>query len=207
MNVLLAGATGLTGRFLLQQCLDSERCTQVFAYCRSQPGIQHSKLTWLSFDRQPDAAIDVFMSTLGTTRKQFGAKGLAYVDHELVLRCAQAAQAAGAGSACILSAVGADAKSLFLYNRIKGDMQRDVAALGFERLALFQPSVLLGQRGEHRPLEHFAGKILSHPGFGRYQALPAEAVAAAMWRAALLQHPGEYFYQVPDIQQLNQSKE
>ena len=205
MKVLLAGATGLTGQSLLQHCL--QRNHQVFAWARTAPSIEHPRLRWLDFEQQPADRIDVFLCTLGTTRKQSGAEGLAWVDRDLVVRCAARAKDLGARSAVVLSAVGANAHSPFLYNRLKGEMQQQLASMGFERLVFVQPSVLLGQRSSPRPLEQWAGRWLAHPCFGRYQALPATQVAEAMWRSAEDFTAGQFELSVAEIQQLNSNKE
>jgi uncharacterized protein YbjT (DUF2867 family) len=210
-TALLVGATGLTGQALLSCLLDDERYQQVLAPVRTQPGWQHAKLHWLAidapldqpFDSLVDTQVTDFFCTLGTTRKQAGRAGLAAVDRDLVVQFAQQAKALGAQRACILSAIGANAQSPFLYNRLKGQMQQQVTALGFERLVFMQPSVLLGQRAQHRGLEHLAGKLLAHQGWGRYQAMPATQVASAMWRSLSSSAPGEFYFEVQDIQQLN----
>ncbi len=202
-TALLVGATGLTGQALLSCLLHDERYQQVLAPVRTQPGWQHAKLHWLAIDSPIETPVTDFFCTLGTTRKQSGRAGLAAVDRDLVVQFAQQAKALGAQRACVLSAIGANAQSSFLYNRLKGQMQQQVAALGFERLVFMQPSVLLGQRSQHRGLEHLAGKLLADQGWGRYQAMPATQVASAMWRSLAGAAPGEFYFEVQDIQQLN----
>ena len=43
----------------------------------------------------------------------------------------------------LLGAVGTDSKSRSFYLRIKGELEEALVALNFERLSLFQPSMIL----------------------------------------------------------------
>ena len=46
----------------------------------------------------------------------------------------------------LVSALGADSKSSVFYNRVKGDAEQAIAALGFESMVIARPSMLLGDR-------------------------------------------------------------
>src|SRR4029079_12800533 len=67
-------------------------------------------------------------------------------DFEYVVNTARAAKAAGATRLAVVSALGADARSAVFYNRVKGEMQDAIGALGFESVVIAQPSLLLGDR-------------------------------------------------------------
>jgi uncharacterized protein YbjT (DUF2867 family) len=76
------------------------------------------------------------------------------------------------------------------YNRVKGEVERDVAAVGFEGLAILRPSLILGDRAERRPAERLAqalaplaAPLLLGP-LRKYRAIRAQSVAAAMVRLA-----------------------
>jgi uncharacterized protein YbjT (DUF2867 family) len=68
---------------------------------------------------------------------------LVRVDKTAVLAFATAAKAAGIGHFQLLSAVLANPVSRNFYLRTKGELQAELAALGFERLSIFQPSIIL----------------------------------------------------------------
>ncbi len=53
--------------------------------------------------------------------------------------------------------MNADIDSRFLYNRVKAETEQSVMALGFEQLAIFRPSLLLGKH-KGRPLESISQK-------------------------------------------------
>jgi uncharacterized protein YbjT (DUF2867 family) len=68
------------------------------------------------------------------------------VDLDFVVATARAARAAGATRLAVVSALGADASSRILYNRVKGEMEAAVAALGYASVVIARPSLLLGNR-------------------------------------------------------------
>ena len=99
---------------------------------------------------------------------------------------ARAAKAAAAQRFVVLSSVGADPKSTHFYLRTKGEMELELAALGFASLDILQPGVLLGWRREMRPLELGARAVmpLVNPFLTGprepYRGISARTVAAAM---------------------------
>lgn len=65
------------------------------------------------------------------------------IDKTAALAFATACKAAGVRRFQLLSSVGADARSRSFYLRTKGELQEAIAALGFERVSFFQPSMIL----------------------------------------------------------------
>jgi uncharacterized protein YbjT (DUF2867 family) len=64
-------------------------------------------------------------------------------DKDAVIGFAQACKEAGVAHFELLSSIGADARSRSLYLRTKGELCDALVALGFDRLSLFQPSMIL----------------------------------------------------------------
>ena len=105
------------------------------------------------------------------------------VDYELPLRVARLARAQGATHFLLVSALGASAASRVFYNRVKGELEDALGALGFRSLTIARPSLLLGERAEFR-----LGERVAQP-FGclmppRWKPVHARQVAAALVRAA-----------------------
>ena len=128
--------------------------------------------------------IDDAFCCLGTTRKAAGTDAaFRKVDFEYVLDFARAAQKAGAARFILVSSIGADAHSKFLYTRVKGEIEAAIIALGFEVVGIARPSFLTGQRGENRLGEAvaiLAGKIISPLLIGPLRSLrPIEARTVA----------------------------
>jgi uncharacterized protein YbjT (DUF2867 family) len=68
---------------------------------------------------------------------------LVRVDHDAVLAFAKACRAAGVAHFELLGAVGASSASRIHYLRTKGQLVDALTALGFPRLSVFQPSVIV----------------------------------------------------------------
>lgn len=191
-SVLLVGGSGLIGSFLLKDLLKQDMqvlmpLRNVAAWQQQHPTLAaNSNLTLVSYDQlwALQTPLDAYFCALGTTRAKAGKEGLKKVDHDLVIDCAKFALENGAKLASVVSALGASSKSLFFYNKIKGQMQKSLQALNFERTHIWQPSVLIGERPESRYLEELAGKFMHLSFWGNSQALPGQTVAKAMLQAA-----------------------
>jgi uncharacterized protein YbjT (DUF2867 family) len=190
-TALVAGATGLVGRELLQQLLASRAYAQVHALTRRPLPLTHGKLKVheVHFDALPKLpAIDDVYIALGTTIKVAGSQAaFRAVDLDAVVAVARAAQAAGASRVAVVSALGANAKSGLFYNRVKGEMEQAVAQLGFDSLVIVRPSFLSGDRESlQQPArlgERMALAVAEPLAFlipKKYRAVSAQAVAAAM---------------------------
>jgi uncharacterized protein YbjT (DUF2867 family) len=121
---------------------------------------------------------------LGTTLKKAGSpEAFRAVDHDLPLALIKAAAERGFARLFLVSSAGADARSAFLYSRVKGELEAAAAALPFEAVHIARPSLLLGARSESRPAEAFAQALA--PWLGpllpaRLRPIRAEAVARAL---------------------------
>ncbi len=151
-TVLLAGATGLVGRALLHQLLEHPGVVHVHVLLRrATPAIAaHPRLELHVVDfahlRRLPRVDDVYIA-LGTTIKAAGSQeAFRQVDHDHVVAIARAARAAGAQRLAVVSALGADRGSRVFYNRVKGEMEADVEALGYDEVCFAQPSLLMGDR-------------------------------------------------------------
>lgn len=202
-DAVVAGATGLVGRALVDALLAQPAYGQVTTLGRRPLGARHERLREATVDLArlaardvPDGA-EVAFCCLGTTIRAAGSQdAFREVDHGHVLRFARACLERGVASFHVVSALGADPASRVFYNRVKGEMERDVAALGFPSACAYRPSLLLGERHERRPAERAAmiaaralDPLLVGP-LRAYRAIPAATVARAMARHALAGEPG-----------------
>lgn len=190
-RILLVGGSGLIGHSLLSGLLNQN--VQVLLPLRDLERWRHENstlsshpnLTLTSYDKlwTQTPELDAFFCALGTTQAKSGKAGLMKVDHDLVIKSAEFALHAGAKIASVVSAIGANPKSVFFYNRVKGQMEKSLTALDFETIHIWQPSLLMGERPEKRFLEEFAGKFMHLSLWGNAQALPGKTVAKAMLQA------------------------
>jgi uncharacterized protein YbjT (DUF2867 family) len=202
-TALIAGASGLVGGHCLSFLLRSDRYDKVISLGRSPLPTSHPKLIQLTvdFDHLKDhqdqlQANDVFCC-LGTTIKKAGSKAKFYkVDYTYVVELARLAASQGATQFLVVSALGAHPKSRIFYNRVKGQMEEAVKQVSFHSVHILQPSVLLGNREESRPMEKVAGMIMGILGFmlfgalKKYRPIEASKVGKAMVHYAAQEKPG-----------------
>lgn len=193
MNVLLLGASGLTGGFVLTGLLDREEIEQVDVLVREHLELAHPKLRQhlVDFDRLDEQAahfkVDVIICCLGTTIKQAGSqKNFRKVDYGYCLKVAELGRAAGVRGFILMSAIGSSSSSTIFYNRVKGELEDAVKHLGYPFLSIYRPSLLLGNRQEYRTAEAAMAKamplinrVLLGP-LEKYRGIEAQTVASAM---------------------------
>ncbi|HEY0372550.1 MAG TPA: NAD(P)H-binding protein [Thermoanaerobaculia bacterium] len=195
-RALLLGATGLVGRELLTLLLADSRYASVVVVARRRTGVKHAKLIEHVFDlehmeahREAFIADDVFCA-LGTTIKIAGSQErFRAIDLEMPLRAARLARAQGASHYLLVSSVGANAKSRIFYTRVKGELEHDLAQLGYPSLTIARPATLLGPRTEHRSGEGLAQRL----GWlvpAAYKPIEGRSVARALVAAAHEPRPG-----------------
>lgn len=156
----LLGATGLIGQHCLQLLLDDSEVTAVKTLSRRPLNITHPKLQTELGELNDLTAhasslnADRLICCLGTTIKTAGSKSaFRCVDFDAVVEAAQLAKQQGTEHMIVISAVGADSQSPFFYNQVKGEMEDALQAIGFKRLDIIRPSLLLGERVERRLAE------------------------------------------------------
>jgi uncharacterized protein YbjT (DUF2867 family) len=191
LEVWLIGATGLVGKEAIVALLERDEVRRVVAFVRRSTGVAHSRLDErvVDFERLDDAfgdgPVDVAISCLGTTIKQAKTRErFRRVDHDYVLAFARAAKRAGARRFLSVSSLGASAHSLAFYSRVKGEVEDELGSLGFPSLTLVRPSLLLGQRDEHRLGERLAAPF-SRLLPGKLKGIEGRVVAQALAELAL----------------------
>lgn len=202
MKALLLGATGLVGKEILKRLEGHRSITEISAFVRREPTEElkkrspKTKFIQTDFGRIPEShpclATDVVIHALGTTIKKAGSKEAFYaVDHDIPFQVASYARQKGATQCFAVSAMGADPDSPFFYNKVKGELERDLRALHFPKLVIVRPAVLVGEREESRPLEAMAQVV---GGFfpRRWRSVPAGNVAQAVVMGILGLPPGEH---------------
>ena len=168
MIATIIGSTGLTGSFLVRQLLTDSAITEVISISRKSLKISNAKLTEvLVSDLAELPSIEskirgeLYFCCLGTTIKTAGSKeNFEKVDHAAIVAFARIAKAHDSKSFTLVSALGANASSMFFYNRVKGRTENDVKALGLRSVIIFKPALLVGPRRESRLVDSIAIKTL-----------------------------------------------
>jgi uncharacterized protein YbjT (DUF2867 family) len=206
----VAGGSGLVGGQLLAQLLSEPSYDEVCSAGRRELALRHERLvqkivSFQSLEAAIPPAADVFCC-LGTTIKKAGSREeFRKVDYEYPLAIARAAHAAGARQLLVVTAMGADPGSRVFYNRVKGELERDLQSLGLGTLHILRPSLLLGPRQENRPGERagavfasLAGPLMVGP-LRKWKAIEAAAVARAMVLLALRPSHGCHVYRSDEL--------
>lgn len=168
LHALIIGATGATGRELVQLLIKDEDFYQVSIFVRTAPKINHKKLTihvinFKNIEKIKDLIKgDILFSALGTTKKEAGSKKEQYlVDYTYQFEFAKMASENRVANYSLVSSTGANAKSLFFYPRIKGLLEDSVKKLNFKKTDIFQPPMLIRQLDLIRPGEKSGIKFLN----------------------------------------------
>lgn len=209
-TALITGATGLIGKQLLQLLLEDPFYEKVKAITRKPIEIQNPKLEniVLNFDKlsehAPALKTDDVFCCLGTTIRIAKTKeAFRKVDYEYPLELARVTKNQGAIQYLLVSALGADKNSGIFYNKVKGEIEEAVGQISFHSLHIFRPSLLLGDRTEHRSGEGAATTFFKLFGFlipEKYKAIDSGKVARAMLTLAKEKKPGFYFHESKELQ-------
>ena len=207
-TALIAGATGLIGKQLLQLLLQDPSYEKVKAITRTPLDMKHPKLANLvvDFEKLSDADLksdDVFCC-LGTTIRIAKTKdAFRKVDYEYPLELARASRNQGATQYLLVSALGADKNSSIFYNKVKGEIEEAISHVNFHTVHIFRPSLLLGDRSVQRAGEGTATSFFKIFGFlipTKYKAIDSGKVARSMLAFAKQPDPGFYFHESKELQ-------
>ncbi len=192
-TAIIAGATGLTGGLLLDLLLKDDEYEKVIVLTRKSMDISNQKIAEIRCDLttlyqvENDIKGDVFFCCLGTTIKKAGSQdAFKLVDYNYPYELAKIAKKNQIPEFIVISALGANQDSLIFYNKVKGEMERDIAALNLPAFHIIQPSLIIGERKESRMGEGIAqklaplyDKLLIGP-LRKYKSIEAGQIAKAM---------------------------
>ncbi|KAK7685081.1 hypothetical protein QCA50_011918 [Cerrena zonata] len=205
-TALIFGATGATGRVLLQELLGSASYTLVGEYGRrttpsDQITVGKDKLRQkvVDFEKLDEAQLnelrwDVVFMCLGSRISGMGAAAAATfekVDREYVVNAAKAARTTDGSSSqrlVYISGFTPNTEARRLYSRSKAFTERDLAAIGYEETIFFRPGGLTdGQRSERRLGEVIAHSIISlNKSWSDKLLMPIPVLAKALKNAGTL---------------------
>jgi uncharacterized protein YbjT (DUF2867 family) len=198
MSALLAGASGLIGREVAAHWTGPGPLhLLVRREVRAQAPLHRVHV--VDFEALPPLPqAELAFCCLGTTIKAAGSQAaFQALDHTAVLAFARASQRAGVRHFAVVSALGANSKSGTFYNRVKGEMEAELAMLGFASLVIARPSLLAGDRASlgqaSRPGERLALAVTAPllPFIPKaWRPIQAATVARAMLRALSRPEPG-----------------
>jgi uncharacterized protein YbjT (DUF2867 family) len=205
MTLLLAGGTGLVGGLLIK--LAKGRQIPITTVGRRITGDVENELV-VDFTAMPTLpSSDIAICTLGTTMADAGSKSaFKAVDFDAVMAFARAAKQSGVRHFLVVTAVGADIESRAFYSRIKGAVEIELTTIGFDRLDIVRPGLLLGKRQSRRFIEQVlqdlspAIALITRGPWARYASISAEQLAGALLALCHETSPGVFYHQSPELQ-------
>jgi uncharacterized protein YbjT (DUF2867 family) len=149
---------------------------------------------------------------LGTTIKKAGTQeAFRKVDFDYPIKIAALTQHLGANQFLIVTSLGANPHSRIFYNRVKGEVEEAIRKISFTTINIFRPSLLLGDRTEHRTGEKSGAFIMSGLKYvmvgplRKYRAIQARDVAKAMVQVAQKNLKGLNIFESMQIQEIADS--
>lgn len=215
-KAIIFGASGFIGSYLLEYLLKNPDYEQITVVVRKDLNINNPKLKTLigDFNSLPsikeNLIADEIYIAIGTTKKSVPNEDQYYqIDHDYPVLAAKFARQNGAKSVFVVTAVGANAKSNIFYIKTKGEIERDIIALNFDHTHIFRPSMLMGNRKEHRAMEKvFMGiwSVINPILFGslkKYKGINGSEVAKAMINSAKDETEKVKIYQWQEMTDVN----
>ncbi len=196
-TAIILGATGLTGRELLQLLLENPDYSKVKVFSRRSCDIQNPKLEehicdLLQLKEQSEIfTADEVFCCIGTTKAKTADKELYHsIDYGIPVQAGQLAEKNNIPSFSVISAIGADPTSSVFYSRTKGEMEEALLALKIPNLLIYRPSLIYGKREDKRWAERVGTYIIKGlqalmiGKLRKYRATSGAELAEAMLRGA-----------------------
>lgn len=200
MKALVIGATGATGKDLVQQLLQDKDFEEVDVFVRKPLNIQNEKLKThiVDFEKPEDwkdsVKGDVAFSCLGTTLKDAGSKeAQRKVDYDYQFQFAKAAKDNNVEDYILVSAYGANPQSKIFYSKMKGELEDAVRKLHFNKITIFKPG-MLERKDSERSGEVLGSRIIKFANklglFESQKPLPTDVLAKAMINSSKIKSNG-----------------
>jgi len=213
--VIILGGTGQVGGAAVTELLANPECRQVVMVTRN-PIAARSRVRNVVLDTgAPDfagrtaalarevlsqgPASAVSCVGVGSGSARWSEEELKRLELGIVGAFARGCHDAGVAQFCLLSAAGSSARSRFRYIRVMGMKEDTVRSIGFARLAIFRPGIIVGNA--HTPAwVGWLGSLV--PGrFGNIdQQILGRSIAAEI--ALHSQETGEVFLENADMKKL-----
>ncbi|MBL0323803.1 MAG: oxidoreductase [Cytophagaceae bacterium] len=211
MKVIVAGGSGLVGSELLRVLVAEPKITKIISLTRRPLGNTSAKIVEevVDFENLPSEIFKdagAIFCCLGTTIKKAGSKAaFEKVDFEYPLNMALKAKKAGVNNYLLVSSMGANINSGIFYSKVKGKIEKAISDSGIPNVAIFRPSLLLGDRKEFRLGEKISAVLMTffNPIIPKkYRGIHVNTVANAMLKTLLSGKKGINIFESDQIQLL-----
>lgn len=200
MKALVIGATGATGKDLVNQLLDDKDFEEINVFIRKSIDIQNDKLKVhiVDFEKPEEwrslVKGDVAFSCLGTTLKIAGSKeAQRKVDFDYQYQFAKAARENEVEDYILVSSYGANPRSKIFYSKMKGELEEAVKQLHFNKITIFKPG-MLERKDSDRTGEVLGSRIIKFANkiglLESQKPLPTHILATAMINSSKIKSNG-----------------
>ncbi|MFP3831521.1 NAD(P)H-binding protein [Chryseobacterium sp. SIMBA_028] len=200
MKALVIGATGATGKDLVNQLLNDKDFEEVDIFVRKPVDIENERLKVhiVNFEKPEEwkemVRGDVAFSCLGTTLKDAGSKeAQKKVDFDYQYEFAKAAKENNVEDYILVSAYGASPKSKIFYSKMKGELEEAVKQLHFNKITIFKPG-MLERKDSGRTGEVLGSRIIKFANklglLESQKPLPTDILAKAMINSSKIKSNG-----------------
>ena len=200
MKALVIGATGATGKYLVNQLLNDKEFDEVDIFVRKPVDIQNDKLKVhvVNFEKPEEwknmVKGDVAFSCLGTTLKDAGSKeAQKKLDFDYQYEFAKAAKENEVEDYILVSAYGANPQSKIFYSKMKGELEEAVRQLHFNKITIFKPG-MLERKDSERTGEVLGSRIIKFANklglLESQKPLPTDILAKAMINSSKIKSNG-----------------
>lgn len=200
MKALVIGATGATGKDLVNQLLNDKDFEEVNIFVRKPVDIQDDRLHVhvVNFEKPEEwkgmVKGDVAFSCLGTTLKDAGSKeAQRKVDFDYQYEFAKAVRENDVEDYILVSAYGANPDSRIFYSRMKGELEEAVKQLHFNKITIFKPG-MLERKNSERTGEVLGSRIIRFANklglLESQKPLPTDILAKAMINSSKIKSNG-----------------
>lgn len=192
-TAIILGATGLTGGILLAQLIADSAYEKIKLFSRNAVQSSSEKveehlvdLLQLELHKEQFTGDEVFCCIGTTALKTPNKKKYKAIDYGIPVSAAKLAKQNGIHTFIVLSSMGADSKSAVFYSKTKGEMECDVLVQNVPHTFILRPSLIGGDRNEHRLGEKIAKVAMGmlNPfligDFKKYRIIHPEKIAKCM---------------------------
>lgn len=221
MNVLVAGATGLVGNYLVRELAKDKSIHTIYVLSRRaiDSNVEKVKVLIADFDHL-EATLDLVedveavFSCLGTTKAQTPDSTLyEKIEIHYPLAIARWARDHGVSQFHYISSIGTSINTKSEYLSRKAVAEQELKHTQISQVFIYRPSFIIGDRAQSRPLERVGGLVLKafQPlliGKARkYRPISACDIAKTMTILSTRVQPGVFILESDEIADISKKNE